>query len=149
MIYLNVLKNKWTWITIAVILVSVSGYLFWKNHNNPDNNYENEVDDEIEDEEATGAVATFTDSEYYNMANAIHELLKGFFDNNDQVLLLLSKLQHNLDWLKLSAAFGIREASAFTYGIDSGNLTQWLYARMPGSDIEDARAILNKINVIF
>lgn len=82
-----------------------------------------QLETRVEEHEKTGEKATYTATEYENLANKLEDALDISFwgvpyTDDEAVFEVFNALKNNVDFLELKAAFGVRDGSTFKEWID-------------------------------
>lgn len=90
-----------------------------------------------------GETASYTESEYLKMADDLEDAMDGIGTYNDDLYAVFGKLKNTTDFIKLSAAFGIRSGSDNLFGIlPPSDLAGWIQDDLSQSEIEQLNRFL-------
>ena len=82
---------------------------------------------EISQLEAAGLKATYTANQYKSMANNLFDAMDGFGTDTETIYTVFKKLQNDIDFIKLDAAFGVRTATDNLFGLmEAEDLSGWI-----------------------
>lgn len=96
---------------------------------------------EIEILQAQGEQPTFTAAQYSQMADDLYEAMDGPGTYYADVVGVMSKLNTTVDFIKLDAAFGLRDSSWYFFD-NPVDLKAWIEYELTGDQISQINSLL-------
>ena len=149
----------WAKGTIAIALLGGIGFIAWNIYSKlqeakklaASKKEEEEVKTELKEVEKK-ITASYSPSQYQIFANALFQAMDGYGTDWEYILKMMAAIKNDTDFLKVNAAFGIREISSGSYNPEpnfKGTLSQALYNELNSDDINVINEMLAKKGIKY
>jgi hypothetical protein len=148
-------KKIWNQVKPFVPYVIIGGIVIWAGSSlwkklfsggNPNEQQSQQTvqtaQDEIKKQTDAGEKPTYSDEQFNTYADGLEQAMAGIGTDTDAVYHIFGMMNSDLDLLKLTTAFGLRDYQFLLSDLGKLNLAEWIHQELSSNEITHLNSIL-------